>query len=82
VPQLPPVEPIRPASDPTALVRSLGQPPLHAHAVIAEHYMAAVVERAAQVATALAAAGGLLAGPGDGEGDEAAEDHDGEAAAG
>jgi hypothetical protein len=52
--------PIRPAADPTALLRSLGDPPLQGQGQVAEHYVAAVVERAAGLATALAAAAGLL----------------------
>jgi hypothetical protein len=36
---------------------------------VAKHYLAAVIERAAGLATALAATGGLLASPED-EGDE------------
>lgn len=60
VPPLPEPAPIVPAADPTALVRSLGDPPLQGQGQVAEHYLAAVVERAAQLATALAAAGGLL----------------------
>jgi hypothetical protein len=53
-------EPIRPAADPTALLRSLGDPPLQGQGQVAGHYVAAVVERAAGLATALAAAAGLL----------------------
>lgn len=60
VPQLPEPEPIVRAEDPTVLLRSLGDPPLHGQGAVAEHYLAAVVERAADVATALAAAAGLL----------------------
>jgi hypothetical protein len=52
---------ITPAADPTALLRSLGDPPLTGQSVMAGRYMAAVVQRAAGLATALAAAGGLLA---------------------
>ena len=63
VPQLPPATPIAQATEPAALVRSLGHPPLAEQSVVAEHYLAAVVERAATLATALAAAGGLLAVP-------------------
>lgn len=63
VPQLPDPAPITPAGDPTALVRSLGDPPLQGQGAVAEHYLAAVVERAAGLATALAAAAGLLATP-------------------
>jgi hypothetical protein len=66
VPQLPQPEPIVRAGDPTALLRSLGDPPLQGQGAVAEHYLVAVVERAADVATALAAAAGLL-GAGDDE---------------
>lgn len=51
---------IRPSSDPAAMVRSLGAPPLAGREVIAEHYFAAVYDKAAALAVALAAAGGLL----------------------
>ena len=63
VPQLDPVKPIAIATDPTAMLRSLGDPPLQGHEVVAGHYMAAVIEQAARLATALAAAAGLLADP-------------------
>jgi hypothetical protein len=59
------VRPIRPAVDPTALVRSLGQPPLPGQTAYAEHYLAAVVERAAAMAGAVAAAAGINAEPED-----------------
>jgi hypothetical protein len=61
VPRLPDPEPIRPAGDPTAVLRSLGDPPLPGQGQVSEHYLAAVIERAAVVATALAASAGLLA---------------------
>lgn len=61
VPQLADPALIAPASDPTLMMRSLGDPPLQGQAAVGEHYLAAVVERAAGLATALAAAGGLLA---------------------
>lgn len=60
VPAVPPPAPIVPAARPSALVRSLGDPPLQGQGAVAEHYLAAVVERAAGLAAALAAAGGLL----------------------
>ena len=60
VPILPDPEPIRPSNDPTAVLRSLGDPPLPGQGAVAEHYLAAVVERAAVLATALAASAGLL----------------------
>jgi hypothetical protein len=58
---LPDPEPIAPAADPTALLRSLGDVPLQGQGKVAEHYVGAVIERAAGLATALAAAAGLLA---------------------
>jgi hypothetical protein len=60
VPQLPDPEPIRPAADPTALVRSLGDPPLPGQAAVAQHYLGAVLEEARKLATALAASADLL----------------------
>ncbi len=60
VPELGSVEPIRPSPDPTAVIRSLGTPPLTGQTAVADHYLAAAVERSAQMATALAAAAGLL----------------------
>ncbi len=52
---------ITPAKDPTAMLRSLGDPLLQGQGAVADHYMAAVVARAAGLATALAATAGLLA---------------------
>jgi hypothetical protein len=63
VPPLPPPEPILPASDPTALLRSIGAPPLRARSDMAEAYLVAVAERAAGLATALAHAAQLVATP-------------------
>jgi len=65
VPLLPPLERIVPTGDPTALVRSLGAPPLQGQGAVAEHYLAAVVERAALLATGLADTADLLAEPDD-----------------
>lgn len=65
VPQLPEPEPIVPASDPAAVLRSLGDPPLPGQGAVAGHYLAAVVERAAGLATALAAAADVLGSPDD-----------------
>ena len=56
---LPDVEPITPAHDPTALLRSLGQPPLASGNVALHHYMT-VVERSATIAVALALSAGAL----------------------
>ena len=58
-------EPIRPATEPTALITSLGAPPLRGHSSTAEYYLTAVVERAAAIASALAASVDLLAAPDD-----------------
>ncbi len=63
VPALPDPSPIEPANDPRALLRSLGDPPLVGQGAVAEHYLGAVIDRAAGLATALAAAAGLLAEP-------------------
>jgi hypothetical protein len=60
-PPFDPPAPVTPAADPGAIIRSLGSPPLPGQGAVAEHYLVAVVERAAGLATALAAAGGLLA---------------------
>ena len=51
---------IRPSEDPTALVRSLGPPPLPGWERVAEGYFAAAYEKSASLAVALAAASGLL----------------------
>lgn len=67
VPALPDPVPIEPATDPRMLLRSLGDPPLSGQGAVAEHYLGAVIDRAAGLATALAAAAGLLAEPHDEE---------------
>jgi len=51
---------VRPAQNPTALVRSLGEPPLGKYATNAEHYYEAVYEKAQRFAIAMATANGLL----------------------
>ncbi len=61
VPPPGPPEPIEPASDPTALISSLGAPPLRGGVSTAEHYLAAVVERAAGLALGLANLAQVLA---------------------
>jgi hypothetical protein len=63
-----PVEPIRPTTDPAAVVRSLGAPPFSMDASVAERHLTAVYEEAVRAATALAAANGLLAKADDAEG--------------
>ena len=61
VPLLPDLESIVPVDDATALLRSLGPPPLDRHSLAGEHYLATVVERAAALATGLAGAAQVLA---------------------
>jgi hypothetical protein len=63
VPPPPAAETITPAVDAAALVRSLGPPQLPGQTAYAEHYVAAVVERAAAMAGAVAAAAGVIAEP-------------------
>lgn len=46
--------------DPAAVPRSLGTPPLAGQESVADHYLAAVYERAVRIAGALGAAGGLI----------------------
>jgi hypothetical protein len=53
--------PIRPTSDPAAVVRSLGPAPLAIDPAVVERHLTAVYEEAVRAATALAAANGLLA---------------------
>lgn len=61
VPQPPEPDEIAPATDSTALLRSLGDPPLPRNSIVAGRYFTTVVERAAAMATALAASVDLLA---------------------
>lgn len=58
----PEVEPIAVPHEVGALLRSLGDPPMHDGA-LAGHYVLAVIERAAAVAVALAVSVDLLADP-------------------
>lgn len=51
---------VRPAHNPTALVRSLGSPPLGTFADNAQHYYDAVYEKAQRLAIATATANNLL----------------------
>jgi len=53
-------EPISISDEPTAMVASLGPPPFPDRETIAEYHFAAVYEKAAALAVALAAANGLL----------------------
>jgi hypothetical protein len=58
--ELPETEPINISTEPAALLRSLGDPPMHDGADAAK-YFAKVVQRAATIATALALSADLLA---------------------
>ena len=59
--QLPaPAPHIRITEDPSAVVRSLGPPPLAGLETIAEHYFSVVYDRAVTLAVALAVAGELV----------------------
>ena len=58
--ELPETEPITLSTEPAALLRSLGDPPMHDGADAAK-YFAKVVQRAAAIATALALSADLLA---------------------
>jgi len=55
-----PVALVRAPEDPSAMIRSLGPPPLPGRETIAEHYFAAAYDKAARRAVALAAASGLM----------------------
>jgi hypothetical protein len=52
---------IRPTTDPGALVRSLGPPPLAGDPALSQRTLTTVYEEAVKTATAIAAANGLLA---------------------
>ena len=54
------VDDVAPATDPTAMVKSLGPVPLPGREHVAEHYFVTVYERASGLATALAVAADLL----------------------
>ncbi len=47
-------------TDPSAVIRSLGRPPLSGQQNAAEHYFTAVYDRAVNLAAALAAAGDMI----------------------
>lgn len=57
---LPEAEPVSPSSDPTALLRSLGEPPLAGSEAVHLQF-ATVVERSAGIAAAVALSAGVLA---------------------
>jgi hypothetical protein len=51
---------VRKQDDPSAMIRSLGPPPLPGRETIAENYFALAYDKAARRAVALAAASGLI----------------------
>jgi hypothetical protein len=53
-------EPITRAEEPAAMIMSLGPAPLPGRETIAEHYFAAIYDRAATLASAVAASANLL----------------------
>ena len=55
-----PVPLVRTPDDPSAMIRSLGPPPLPGRETIAESYFALAYDKAARRAVALAAASGLI----------------------
>ncbi len=55
-----PVSHVRQPDDPSAMIRSLGPPPLPGRETIAEHYFALAFDKASRRAVALAAASGLM----------------------
>ncbi|MDQ1383166.1 MAG: hypothetical protein QOG65_545 [Actinomycetota bacterium] len=55
-----PVTLIRAAEDASAMIRSLGPPPLPGRETIAERYLALAFDKASRRAVALAAASGLM----------------------
>lgn len=57
---LPEVRPITPSTDASLVLRSLGDPPLGPKSVLAGHYLAALIDRSAGVAMALAASADLI----------------------
>ena len=63
---------IVPVRDPTVMLHSLSSPPLPGRETVAVHYFAAVAEKAAGLAVALAAASDLL----DTDDDDAEDDDD------
>lgn len=60
VDKLPSVDTVDLTSDPSAVVRSLGRPPLAGHEAVSEHYFRAVYEQAVTLAGVLATAGDLI----------------------
>ncbi len=53
------------SNNPTALLRSLGDPPLSGNSIVNSHYLLTLAERVAALATALAASADLVEIPGE-----------------
>jgi hypothetical protein len=62
-----PAQPIAVVDDPTAMITSLGPPPLGVHSGSATHYLDAMYQKASGVAVALAASADLLESLADGD---------------
>lgn len=65
VERLPAVEQVRLTKDSSAVVRSLGRPPVSGHEAISEHYFRAVCDQAVNLAAVLATASELLSDDGE-----------------
>ena len=65
--KLPSVEEVTVSTDPSAMVRALGRPPVPGHEAVSEYYLRAVYDNTAKLAEVLATAGDLLEGPADNE---------------
>lgn len=63
VPVLDPPEPITRAGDATAVIRSLGSPPLKGQGTLADQHLALAADRTADMAMVLALTAGLMAEP-------------------
>jgi hypothetical protein len=73
---------VRSTRDPTALVRSLGSPPIGRFADSAQHYYAPVYEKAQRFAIAMATANGVLLVGGDEDDDDEDDDRSDDASQG
>jgi hypothetical protein len=60
VDKLPSVDSVTLTPDPSAVVRSLGRPPLAGHEAVSEHYFRAIYEQVVTLAGVLATAGDLI----------------------
>ncbi len=58
--KLPPVSEVATSPDPSAVIRSLGRPPVSGHEAASEYYFRLAFDRAVNLAAVLATAGDLL----------------------